>query len=400
MSKLTVFMLAVLVFGLSFLFSCAGCGGDDDDDDSADDDTSDDDDTDDDDSDDDADDDVAGDVEWKTAIIDSTSASNRVSQLYVDDSGNVHIAYTGCNKGDCSIGALYYAFKPAGSDEWFKSVVDDTRDVGWFTPIYVDGSVTVHIFYHDHVSKDVKYARGTPGSWQFQLVDKAGDVGWWITMWHDSANKFHLIYRDCCYDMNIKYAYGDASGWTVNYLITEGDTGEKPAIVQDSTGKFHISFADWCGALRYASGNWGSWTQEYIDTSGFSGTSIDVDSSNTPHIAYGNYMCGEDNSELWHAYKTEKGWQKEKLDGGEEGNDAGYYASLVIDDFDGLHIAYAEWANHIIKYARKVSSEWEFYDVDAGRYVYMAPDKFGGLHMVYEAMTVIAYAYCEKCMMQ
>jgi len=400
MKKLTHLFLIVVIFGLLFLVGCAGCGeckdtGCDDDD------TGDDDDDVDDDADDDAvDDDVAGDVNWETSIIDATSNSNRVSQLFVDDAGNVHVAYTGCNKGDCMLGALYYAIKPAGTWQWFKSVVDDTRDVGWNTPIYVDTNGTIHIFYHDHVSKDVKYAFGTPGAWQFQLVDKVGDQGWWISMIRDNANKFHLVYRDCCTDMNVRYAYGDSSGWTVNYLITEGDTGEKTDIAQDSMGKLHVSFANWMGALRYVSGNWGSWTQEYVDDLGFGGTSVDVDSSDVPHIAYGYYDGSDMMGELRHAYKGQKGWQIEKVDGGTENNDAGYYASIVIDDFNGLHIAYGEWANHRIKYARKISSEWEIYDVDAGRYVYMAPDSNGGLHMVYEAMDVIAYAYCEKCMMQ
>lgn len=88
--------------------------------------------------------------------------------------------------------------------------------------------------------------------------------------------------------------------------------------------------------------------------------------------------------------KPKDRWEIEILDPGLSGiNDAGFYAQIVIDDFEDIHIAYAGWMADVIKYARNVTGTWEFYEVDGGNYLFMTKEHEGGLHIVCDAGSLI-----------
>ena len=88
----------------------------------------------------------------------------------------------------------------------------------------------------------------------------------------------------------------------------------------------------------------GSWNIETVDSSSGS-VSIALDSSNNPHIAYGE-------NSLKYAYYNGSSWSIETVDSVSSGT---VYNSLTLDSSNNPHIAYG---NTTLKYAVKSGESW------------------------------------------
>ena len=119
----------------------------------------------------------------------------RDTSIRVDSNGHVHMSFV---KGGC----LFYMHNKTG--KWVKTAVDNSKDVGFFTSIAVDGSGKVHISYYDATRTALKYATNATGAWVKTIVDNTGDVGEYPSI-AVSGEKVHISYYDAT-NTALKYA--------------------------------------------------------------------------------------------------------------------------------------------------------------------------------------------------
>ncbi|MBC8275708.1 MAG: Ig-like domain repeat protein [Chloroflexi bacterium] len=125
-------------------------------------------------------------------------------------------------------------------------------------------------------------------------------------------------------------------------------------------------------------------------------SSIAVDSSGYPHIAYYDDAFNG----LWYASKSASGWSKTMFDGGAgaAGYDRGRYLSLALDDSDHPHISYYDATKQELCYAYYDGS-WHTETVDStgdvGKFSSIAVDSGGHPHISYydDTSDNLKYAY-------
>ena len=312
---------------------------------------------------------------WDAVVIDSSGDVGQHSSLY-DSSGNPHISYYDATAGD-----LKYATCTSGCNtpaNWTTETVDSTNNVGLYTSMSLDDSGTPHISYFDATTLDLKYAFKSGGTWQIVTVDSLGSVGEYTSLALDSLGKPRISYHG---NSNLKYAWCDTAcdtpgNWTAITLENRvcsiagtpclsnsncpsgescSDVGEYSSLVLDSSENPRISYASFVtptnGDLKYAfcdSGCTipGNWTTATVDTAGNTGkdTSLALDSSENPHIAY--YRLDQGN--LLYAKHNGTSWTIETVD---SAGDVGEFCSLSLDGNNDPHISYYDFNNEDLKYA-------------------------------------------------
>ena len=91
-------------------------------------------------------------------------------------------------------------------------------------------------------------------------------------------------------------------------------------------------------------------------------TSIAVDASGYPHIAYYQKAGSEeDYPELKYTYKDQNGWHTITLETSKSGS--GYYVSLVLDSLGYPHLAYSQSTPDKLKYAFESATGWHIFDL-------------------------------------
>ena len=91
-------------------------------------------------------------------------------------------------------------------------------------------------------------------------------------------------------------------------------------------------------------------------------TSIAVDASGYPHIAYYQKAeSEEDYPELKYTYKDQNGWHTITLETSKSGS--GYYVSLVLDSLGYPHLAYSQSTPDKLKYAFESATGWHIFDL-------------------------------------
>jgi PKD repeat protein len=83
----------------------------------------------------------------------------------------------------------------------------------------------------------------------------------------------------------------------------------------------------------------GTWNSTTIDNNGIY-NSIAVDSSGNPHIAYYQTPTTNSNPQLEYAYKNNTGWHIQTVDSSAAGT--GFYVSLALDSSNNPHMVYGE----------------------------------------------------------
>jgi len=94
-----------------------------------------------------------------------------------------------------------------------------------------------------------------------------------------------------------------------------------------------------------------SWNIEVVDTQLGDAiyTSIEIDSEGYPHISYFDPAGAPGYSGLKYARKTARGWEITRVD---TALNTGWYSSLALDSSNKPHIAYLDWNSFDLKYAR------------------------------------------------
>jgi cell division septation protein DedD len=284
------------------------------------------------------------DVEW----VATTGESGRYSSLELDAGGNPHISYS-------ASGDLKYAIKNGG--EWSYETVDSAGEVGSYNSLALDGDGDAHISYFDDTNDDLKYATNRFGAWTTEIVDLDGGVSTSIAV--DDYGIPHISYFSLSNELKYAVWVGGGAGncfagsnWDCETFC--GVYGAYSSIALDGSANPHITFSSQMEEFKYATKSDGGWTIETIDTTfpigppPFTG-SVALDSVDVPHVAYHDDVL----SELKYAVRvgsggncgTDNAWQCETILSGSGLSSS----SLALDSSDYPHISYGD-SGHL-KYA-------------------------------------------------
>jgi hypothetical protein len=288
---------------------------------------------------------------WYSGTIDGSTNVASFNSIAVDSMGYVHVSYQDMTNLD-----LKYSTNSGG--QWTATTIDGLGATGFYSSIAVDSKGFVHISYYDSTNEDLKYASNSGGSWINRTIDGAGaHVGEYSAIGVDSNGKAHIAYYDNT-NQAIKYATNAGGSW-VNMTVdaTTNDGYSSIHLAVDKNNKVHIDYFDVEGSkIKYANNVAGNWINETVvagDTTKF--TSIAIDSSSRPYIAYRDGVSGY----LKVATNDGSGWSFLTID---TSTLITWYVSLAIDSNDKLHIAYYDDNSNDLRYASNASGSW-LYDV-------------------------------------
>ncbi|MFC1523818.1 hypothetical protein ACFL6N_03405 [Thermodesulfobacteriota bacterium] len=269
-----------------------------------------------------------------------TNKNTQYSSIDLDENNQPYICYT-----DLSNNYLYL------QSFYNDVVVDDSGNSSKYCDIVIND--TINIFYYDKINKDLIYAVRVNDTWEFSTIDSDGDVGSNVVAEVDSQGFFHLIYNSL-EDSSLKYATNRDGYWAINYIdlnVTDSIDHCSNQILVDSDDTIHIAYTVWGNNLivysKKSSGTWESsqahrdlqLTTPYVEMN----ISLALDSHRTPFITY--YYHGN----LWYTKQKKSGeWIQFRIDSKQN---VGSYSSLLIDNYDTMHIYYYDQDNKRMKYA-------------------------------------------------
>ncbi len=238
--------------------------------------------------------------------------------------------------------------------KWSIETIDMEGDIGMDTSICIFNE-NIFISYYDIESKVLKLASFVNGKWNIEIVD-SGNVGMYSSIAVDSYGYIHISYGNV--RGKLFYAFLKDGERNVVEIDKNSIIWESTSIAIDKLSHPHICYYDisrddvWFLKHAYFDGK--KWRIEIIDPDliGFynsKGASIAIDFYGRIHIAY----FGWKGWDLKYAYFDEK-WHMEKVD--EEGN-VGAYPSIAIDLKGYPHISYIDKNNLDLKYAKRINYE-------------------------------------------
>lgn len=291
---------------------------------------------------------------WAVQVVDSAVNSGKYPSLALDGSGVPHISYY-----DDGSNHLRYAFW--NGTGWTTQTVDSTSaDTGQYSSIAIDSSGEPHIAYYDATNRKLKYIYRVGGFWEpAQDIETNTNPGYYyISLDLSQTNWGRIAFYDAApMSENLKYAWWAGEEptprWRVYPPDMAGNMGVFASLALDANDLPRIAYMDDDNDnLKYAFHNGTSWNLSSIDTGGNVGffATLAIDSNNRTHIAY--YDATQNRQNLKYARNTGSGWEIVTLDT-EAATDAGYFASLALDDFDLPYIAYYDNTYNIIKCAHR-----------------------------------------------
>jgi hypothetical protein len=311
---------------------------------------------------------------WDIQIVDSEGNVGMCTSLDLDPYDNPHIAY-------CNWTSKNLKFAQWTGSTWKVETVDDSYYVGHYNSMELDSNGFAHIGYTDF-PESVKYAQWNGAYWN---IENASEIcGGYISLALDSNDYPHMSYFSSVY--NIKYLRWTGSIWEIE---TIANYGIAPSIVLDSNDYPHIAYFSrekpYREILKYLRWTGSDWINETVDeTDNFVGyISLALDSNDFPHIVYRDIYNGTLKYARWTGFE----WLKDILD------IAGFGGfphvprpfSLVLDDFDNPHISYKK-SNDVI-YSRWTGANWTREIVDSadglGYYVSLKLDNDGYPNIAY-----------------
>ncbi len=321
------------------------------------------------------------------AVLGSIGTFMRTS-LKLDASDHPHISYA-----DNNTGTLKYAFW--NGSEFIKETVDSSTGVGWYSSLDLNSDGDPCISYYDFVNGDLKYAEKTGGTWTTATVDTDDDVGWWTSLAIGSDNTSHISYYDKT-NLRLMYASNNGSGWSTTDLGAAGDKASSIAV--DYSNHPHIAYYSNSSSLRYYSWTGSTWSSE-----GVPGATVDTgwwnalafDSADNPHIACFQFgdMVTEPKWNLIYAVKTTS-WSMVTVD---EVGDVGSNVAIALDSHGRPHVSYQDNSymgvpnSPVLKYA---TTAWPVVTTDAATNVTTNSVTLNGdLKSLGEAPATLSFEY-------
>jgi PKD repeat protein len=226
------------------------------------------------------------------------------------------------------------------------AVVIDTN-YGTYTSIDVDSANNPHISYYNR-SKHLTYATVSSGSWVTTTVDNNNLAGKYSSIAVDSSDNVHISYLE---NAQLKYTTNASGSWVKSTI--DNNVGSYGSIAVDSLYHLHVVYSAQ-GDLKYATKKSGSWKKSIIDNNGYthSRTSIVIDQSDHVHIAYAR----ENSKSLMYATNASGSWVLTTIESftSYAPNDP----SIAIDSSGHIHISYIDKDSSYLKYATNETGQW------------------------------------------
>jgi hypothetical protein len=292
--------------------------------------------------------------------------------LALDANDAPHLSYY-----DSFLDGQMYATRPA--DTWLITAVDTEFDAGLYTSLALDKQGHPHISYvhylHFGLKSHLRYARLSGTKWIVETVDEGARHAQ-PKLVIDGADRLHILYQDLTTQQWL-YTYQQEPGWTTETTpISTYPFAITISFLVDADGNPHLSYYD-ADYLHYTFRADNQWIQHtFAESSGWGVTSLALDESNNPHIAFANYS-----GELRYAQLINNEWITQTIDNSGEFP----FVSLQLDSLDQPHVVYPALDNDQLKYAHWQAGQWfiETLDEDPISAASLALDSQDHPHIAY-----------------
>ncbi len=315
-------------------------------------------------------------AEWVIEDVDPTSDdAGAYTSIVLDDMDHPHISYfrkpfSKSGAGNCS---LMHAFLDGSS--WVLTAVDTQPYQSYSfgqTAMRLDSNGYPHIAYR--IDYTLKYARWNGSEW---LVTTTPGKSC-ISLALDSNDVPHISYYDHT-DHSIGYAILNGASWDSTVLDNYSGTCEGTSIVIDSSERPLIAYYNY-GSVKYAEWNGTDWTITVVYEGPGIGywPSLALDSADNPRISYCDYYNGN----LKYAEFDGSAWVESTI---ESDGYCGYYSSLAFDSNDEPHVSSYSQSTGALRYALRSGYTWETSTVEAnaGHYTSIGLDTTDNPHISY-----------------
>ncbi len=209
----------------------------------------------------------------------------------------------------------------------------------------------------------VTFSMVTAGAWVIETVDSIGNRGC-PSLVFDSLDHPNISYIGVG---DLKYSRWDGSAWQIETVDSSIDAVLDTSLALDSSGNPHIAYhvfttSDGTHSVKYARWDGTTWQIETLSTADYEYfTSLALDSTDRPHIAY---LAGSYHSyQLMYATRNDAAWIFEMIDSGGDSTELHSKPSLAVDSMDNPHISYYDhtgdqYDQGYIKHAYWDGSTW------------------------------------------
>ncbi|MHC4600466.1 MAG: hypothetical protein ACYS47_15840, partial [Planctomycetota bacterium] len=273
------------------------------------------------------------------------------SILYIADAGNGAIRAVNMGSAPVSVAGINI---PPGT---ITTVLGDPQgdwsperdgpagipgSVGIYASHKVDSNGWSHVAYYDETNESLKYVHYDGTRWVTETVDLSGEVGEYCALALDTNDLPHVSYYDSG-NGALKYAHFDGTKWQKITLDSNGDPGYYTSIGTylntvpnpDVTEIFISYYDDSNSELRVAHWTGTFWSIEVIYNGSGHHSSLAVDSTGEPHVAFYHHQWDE----LYYFYKVAGAWA-DHGNAGQVHTSGGEYCSLALDQNDRARIAF------------------------------------------------------------
>ena len=265
---------------------------------------------------------------------------------------------------------------PAGEEAWSLEVPDAAGSVGAFSSLVVEGSGQMQVVYADTAGKKLKHAVGGPGDWAVEVAATQG--GYYASLAVDAGGHAHVSHFDTV-AQQLLYTENTTGTWTTTAVPPGAPVKGSYAEMLLVNGSPTIVYADYTnGGVAIAGLDGSTWTTDTI--SPLLSTALAATLSPDGGI----YVAVQAGGKISVISNASGDWSTEQVDA--EGS-AGYGASIAVDAFGKVHLAYNDTGGARLRYATNRSGAWlaetVLFDIGTPGETSVLVDGDGAVHVGY-----------------
>ena len=296
-----------------------------------------------------------------------------------------------------------------GTHSWVIEVVDRGEDLigsrgaekGWYPALVLDPAGKPYVTYYDEYNGSLVYAHQDGDAWQLQTVEREWPDWYGSAIALDRNLRPHILY--CPYRTNgyvfacsgLRHAYWNGAAFQIGVIKTRWGEGNGFSLALDRAGRPYASYVDLnTGKLEIARHDGNAWTVQTVDDAGYGPTSLGLDPSDLPHIAYPSPP--EESLRLDYAHYNGTAWLTATVDSAEG---TGRCSSLALDRAGRPHISYFDPGEAVLKYAWHDGATWQIEVVDSedavGLHTSLVLDAGDQPHIAYARLDSVGGSSCN-----